>query len=199
MATWLLIANNTGHMTITNQWESRHMTKTTNRCVRLEAALRRMISVWHQSTTIAIREQMDPYAFESLSLYFDVIHWSFCAVPLQVEHTYWEHDTWTNGPIAWIHEGKGSMTQTGTMTKVQNKRHENMNIKQIPKTHVTVRCVFLFCLFFCKKNVRSTSNMLTKTAYIWYSNTVKTLLLWHICDYSSTYGNMNLYKSCNIH
>ncbi len=49
--------------------------------------------VWHQSTARAIREQMypvpaaDPYAFESLSRYFDVIHWSFCSVPLQVEHT----------------------------------------------------------------------------------------------------------------
>ncbi len=30
------------------------------RCVRLEAALRRMVSVWHQSTARAIREQTDP-------------------------------------------------------------------------------------------------------------------------------------------
>ncbi len=67
------------------------------RCVRLEAALRRMISVWHHSTARAIREQMDPYAFESLSLHFDVIHWSFCAVPLQVEHTYWNE--W--GKVTW--------------------------------------------------------------------------------------------------
>ncbi len=35
-------------------------------CIRLEAALRRMISVWRHSTTRAIWEQMDPYAFESL-------------------------------------------------------------------------------------------------------------------------------------
>ncbi len=28
--TWLLITNNEGHMTRTNQWETRHMTKTTN-------------------------------------------------------------------------------------------------------------------------------------------------------------------------
>ncbi len=45
-----------------------------NRCVRLEAALRRMISVRHQSIVRVIREQMDPDAFESLSQYFDVIH-----------------------------------------------------------------------------------------------------------------------------
>ncbi len=32
---------------------------------------------------------------------------------------------WTRKPIAWRHEGKGSMTQTGTMTKLQNKRHKN--------------------------------------------------------------------------
>ncbi len=31
---------------------------------------------------------MDPYVFEPLSRYFNVIHWSFCAAPLQVEHTY---------------------------------------------------------------------------------------------------------------
>ncbi len=31
-----------------------------NRCVRLEAALSRMISVWHHSTARAIREQTDP-------------------------------------------------------------------------------------------------------------------------------------------
>ncbi len=37
----------------------------------------------------------------------------------------------TREPIARRHEGKGSMTQTGTITKLQNKRHENM--KQNPK------------------------------------------------------------------
>ncbi len=47
-------------------------------CVRLEA-LCRMISVWHQSTVRAIREQTDSSAFESLSRYFDVIHWSLSA------------------------------------------------------------------------------------------------------------------------
>ncbi len=76
---WLLIANNTGHMTRTNQWETRRMTRTTN-----------------QNMT-----------------------------------------QWTREPIAWIHEGKGSMKQTETMTKLQNKRHENMNIKQNPKPHFT--------------------------------------------------------------
>ncbi len=59
-----------------------------SRCVRLEAALLRMVSVWYQSTARAIREQTDHYAFESLSRYFDVIHWSFCTAPLKVEHTY---------------------------------------------------------------------------------------------------------------
>ncbi len=29
------------------------------------------------------------------------------------------------------------MTQTGTMTKLQSKRHENMNMKQNLKPHVT--------------------------------------------------------------
>ncbi len=57
------------------------------RCFRLEAALRRMISVWHQSTARAIRKYNDTSALLSLSRYFDVIHWSFCAAPLQVEHT----------------------------------------------------------------------------------------------------------------
>ncbi len=42
-----------------------------------EEALRRMISLWQQSTARAIREQMDPYAFEPLTRYFDIIHWSF--------------------------------------------------------------------------------------------------------------------------
>ncbi len=57
------------------------------RYVGLEAALRRMISVWHQSTTREIRKHTDPSALLSLSRYF-VIHWSLCAVPLQVQHTY---------------------------------------------------------------------------------------------------------------
>ncbi len=61
-----------------------------NRCVRLEAALRRMITVWHQSTTRAIKEQTDPDAFVLLLRYFDVTQWSFCAVLLQVQHT-WCH------------------------------------------------------------------------------------------------------------
>ncbi len=64
------------------------MWSTDNRCVRLEAAVRRMISVWHQNTARAIRKLKDPSALLSLSRYFDVIHWSFCAAPLQVEHTF---------------------------------------------------------------------------------------------------------------
>ncbi len=58
-----------------------------DRCVRLEAALHRMITVRHQSTARAIKEQTDPYTFISLSRYFDVTQWSFCAALLQVEHT----------------------------------------------------------------------------------------------------------------
>ncbi len=57
-------------------------------CVRLEAALRRMITVWHQSNARAIRKYKDPSALLSLSWYFDVTQWSFCAALLQVEHTY---------------------------------------------------------------------------------------------------------------
>ncbi len=56
-----------------------------NRCVQLEAALRRMISVCHESITRAIRKQNDLSALLWLSWYCDVIHWSFCAAPLQVE------------------------------------------------------------------------------------------------------------------
>ncbi len=56
------------------------------RCVRLEVALRRMISVWHQSTTRAIRKHKDLFALLWLSRYC-VIQWSFCTAPLQVEHT----------------------------------------------------------------------------------------------------------------
>ncbi len=69
-----------------------HMLGQDNRCVRLEAALRRMINVWHQSTARVIKEQTDPYAFESLSRYFDVTQRSFCTALLQVEHT-WCHRT----------------------------------------------------------------------------------------------------------
>ncbi len=43
------------------------------RCVRLEAVLRRMISVWHQSNARAIRKHKDRSALLSLSWYFDVI------------------------------------------------------------------------------------------------------------------------------
>ncbi len=69
-----------------NQWGTRHMTWTTNqnmihtqgrntwgqgkhdiRCVRLEAALRRMISVWHQSTAASDSKHKDPSALLSLS------------------------------------------------------------------------------------------------------------------------------------
>ncbi len=56
--------------------------------IRLEAALRRMITVWHQSTTRAIRYLDGSYAFESLSRYFDVIRWLFCTALLQVERTF---------------------------------------------------------------------------------------------------------------
>ncbi len=49
-----------------------------------------MISVWHQSTARAIRKHKDPFALVWLSRYCDVILWSFCAAPLQVEHTYWQ-------------------------------------------------------------------------------------------------------------
>ncbi len=41
------------------------------------------------------------YAFKSLSRYFDVIRWSFCAVLLQVERAYC---------YEWIRFGKWSMT-----------------------------------------------------------------------------------------
>ncbi len=58
------------------------------RCVRLEAALHRMITVWHRSTTRAIRKHKDPSALLLLLRYFDVTQWSFCAGLLQVEHTY---------------------------------------------------------------------------------------------------------------
>ncbi len=46
-----------------------------------------MISVRHQSTARVIRKYTS--AFVWLSQDCDVIHWSFCAAPLQVEHTYW--------------------------------------------------------------------------------------------------------------
>ncbi len=46
----------------------------------------------------------------------------------------WRHDTMnmthiTEEPIARRYEGKGSMTQTVTETNLQNKWHENMNMK----------------------------------------------------------------------
>ncbi len=42
-----------------------------------------------------------------------------------------EYDTMNRGTIAWIQEGKGSMTQTAWI-KLQNKRHENLNPKTNP-------------------------------------------------------------------
>ncbi len=39
----------------------------------------------------------------------------------------------TEEPIARRYEGKGSMTQTVTETNLQNKRHENKNMKQNQK------------------------------------------------------------------
>ncbi len=66
------------------------------RCVRLETALRRMISVWHQCIARAIRKLKDPSALLSLSLM------SFCAAPLQVERTYcffsWPVPLWPSFP-----------------------------------------------------------------------------------------------------
>ncbi len=56
------------------------------RCVRLEAAPSRMISVWHHSTARAIREQTDPML--SNHSRGTLIYWSFCSTPHQVEHTY---------------------------------------------------------------------------------------------------------------
>ncbi len=81
---WLLIANNTGHMTRTNQWETRRMTRTTN-----------------QNMT-----------------------------------------QWTREPIAWINEGKGSMKQTETMTKLQNKRHEHKTKPHFTNKHI-LKCTTL--------------------------------------------------------
>ncbi len=54
--------------------------------------MKRRCAEWHQSTARAMREETDPYAFESLSRYFDIIDWSFCAVQLQVEHTFFYID-----------------------------------------------------------------------------------------------------------
>ncbi len=60
----------------------------TLRCVRLEAAQRRMITEWHQITARAIWKPKDPSALLSLSWYFDVTQRKFCTALLQVEHTY---------------------------------------------------------------------------------------------------------------
>lgn len=38
----------------------------------------------YDMTTKVIREQVDPYAFESLTRYFDVIHWFVSAASLQL-------------------------------------------------------------------------------------------------------------------
>ncbi len=86
---WSFSPPNLPFWTEVHRWRTNHVWPflRDNRCVRLEAALRRTISVWHQSTARAIRKHKDPSALLSLSRYFDVIHWSFCAAPLQVEHT----------------------------------------------------------------------------------------------------------------
>ncbi len=81
--------------------DSRFVPKLINGRIRLEAALRRMITVWHQSTVRAIREQTDPMHSNHSRGYFDVIRWSFCAVLLQVERAYC---------YEWIRFGKWSMT-----------------------------------------------------------------------------------------
>ncbi len=51
----------------------------------------------------------------------------------------------TREPIAKRHEGKGSMTQTGTVTKLQNKIHENKNMKQTPKQTLQFPLFHLSC------------------------------------------------------
>ncbi len=42
-----------------------------DRCVQLEAAQRRMMSVWHQSTTRVIKEQTDLWGHTDIILYFN--------------------------------------------------------------------------------------------------------------------------------
>ncbi len=45
------------------------------------------------------------------------------------------------------------MTQTGTMTKLLNKRHENMNIKQNTKPQVTTHKYIVLFIFVARPNV----------------------------------------------
>ncbi len=63
--------------------------------IRRRSSLSSRSSEWAQPSPHAfvkfpIKEQTDPDAFVLLSRYFDVTQWSFCAVLLQVQHT-WCH------------------------------------------------------------------------------------------------------------
>ncbi len=95
---------------------------------------------------------MDPYVFELLSQYFDVIHRSFCAVPLQVDHTYifgiamelTSGDT--REPVEWIGGGNKEMhikthnrAKTSTSTSQQCICHQHSNISTLaPQCYINL-------------------------------------------------------------
>ncbi len=57
----------------------------------------------------------------------------------------------TREPIARRHEGKGSMKLTGTMTKLQNERHENINMKPNPKQTLHKLCFYLHNIIYTQQ------------------------------------------------
>ncbi len=48
------------------------------------------------------KKAVGSYAFESLSRYFDVIRWAFCAAPLQVERAQWYADQLLEGRVGHV-------------------------------------------------------------------------------------------------
>ncbi len=55
------------------------------------------------------------------------------------EQTNGDMTQWAREPIAWRHEGKGSKTQTRTMTNFKIKDMKNKNMKQNPKQTLQIR------------------------------------------------------------
>ncbi len=93
----------------------------------------------------------------------------------------WTHDKtktnenmtqWTREPMAKRHEGKGSMNQPETITKLQNKRHENNNMEQNKKQtlHIVERSK-------CKLCMQQSEAAIGSALIQWYTGIVKMIVL----------------------
>ncbi len=117
------------------------------RCVWLEAALRRMITVWRKNTARAIRKHKDPSALLSPLLYFDVTQWSFCAALLQVKPTYClsaEHMANARGE-GWAHselrEPRGERTDFHSVdVNYTFELIDKIDLSPSPTAHIHILC-----------------------------------------------------------